>query len=143
MPTYRHDHSSSPTSGDLQKSKWRPVHRHYFGSPKRISIYVKFQPLNRFSRMIRQKNRFGPRRCLLGVKNFGKNFLTPKGGKNPLSHAFQWETKMPITFDPVDRSSRNLVYSIRAIGASMLYAHKPEIPKTKWPPTPSWIFRQI
>jgi hypothetical protein len=79
----------------------------------------------------------------LGVKNFSKNFLTPKGGKNPLSHAFQWETKMPITFDPVGRSSRNLVFRIRAIGASMPYAHKPEIPKTKWPPTPSWIFRQI
>ena len=111
----------------------------FFGS----SIRLQPKPLNRFSRIIRQKNRFGPRRCLLGVKNFGKNFLTPKGGKNPLSHAFQWETKMPITFDPVDRSSRNLVYSIRAIAASMLYAHKPEIPKTKWPPTPSWIFRQI
>ena len=77
-----------------------------------------------------------------GSKILEKNLWTPKGGKNPLSHAFQWETKMPITFDPVDRSSRNLVYSIRAIGASMLYAHKPEIPKTKWPPTPSWIFRQ-
>ena len=107
------------------------------------SIRLQPKPLNRFSRIIRQKNRFGPRKCLSGVKNFSKNFLTLKGGKNPLSHAFQWETKMPITFDPVDRSSRNLVYSIRAIGASMLYAHKPEIPKTKWPPTPSWIFRQI
>ena len=106
-------------------------------------IRVQPRPLNRFSRIIRQKNRFGPRKCLSGVKNFSKNFLTLKGGKNPLSHAFQWETKMPITFDPVDRSSRNLVYSIRAIAASMLYAHKPEIPKTKWPPTPSWIFRQI
>ena len=106
------------------------------------SIRLQPKPLNRFSRMIRQKNRFGPRRCLLGVKNFGKNFLTPKGGKNPLSHAFQWETKMPITFDSVGRSAWNLVYSIRAIGATMPYAHKPEIPKTKWPPTPSWIFRQ-
>ena len=105
-------------------------------------IRVQPRPLNRFSRIIRQKNRFGPRKCLLGVKKIPKIFLTPKGGKNPLSHAFQWETKMPITFDPVGRSSRNLVYSIRAIGASMLYAHKPEIPKTKWPPTPSWIFRQ-
>jgi len=107
------------------------------------SIRLQPKPLNRFSRIIRQKNRFGPRKCLSGVKNFSKFFLTPKFGKNPLSHAFQWETKMPITFDPVGRSSQNLVCSIRAIGASMRYAHKPEIPKTKWPPTPSWIFRQI
>ena len=28
------------------------------------------KPLNRFSRIIRQKNRFGTRRCLLGVKKF-------------------------------------------------------------------------
>ena len=69
------------------------------------SIRLQPKPLNRFSRIIRQKNRFGPRRCLLGVKNFPKNFWTPKGGKTPLSDAFQWETKMLITFEPVSRSS--------------------------------------
>ena len=104
------------------------------------SIRLQPKPLNRFSRIIRQKNRFGPRRCLLGVKNFPKNFLTPKGGKNPLSHAFQWETKMLITFEPVSRSSWNLVCSIRGTGATSHYAQKPEIPKTRWPPTPCWIF---
>ena len=116
MPTYRHDHSSSPTSGDLQKSKWRPVHRHYFGSPKRISIYVKFQPLNRFSRMIRQTNRFGPRRCLLRVTHFEKKMLTIKGAKAPFPR-ISMVIKMVIKYERVGRSSRHLIGIIRGSSA--------------------------
>ena len=47
------------------------------------SIRLQPKPLNRFSRIIRQKNRFGPRKCLSGVKNFSKNFLDPKRGQKP------------------------------------------------------------
>jgi len=50
---------------------------------------------------------------------------------------------MSITFDMVSRSSRSLVYSIRAIVATRSYAQKPNILKATWPPTPSWIFMQI
>ena len=56
------------------------------------SGYIQPKPLNRFWRFIRQKNRFGPRRCLWGVNKFPKKNFTPKMVKNPLSHAFQWET---------------------------------------------------
>ena len=81
-------------------------------------IRVQPKPLNRFWRLIRQKNRFGPRRCLWGVKKFPKNFFTPKMVKNPLSHAFQWETEMLITFERYGRSSPNLVCSILTAAAT-------------------------
>ena len=37
----------------------------------------------------------------------------------------------------------NLVDSIRSTGTTRHYAQKPEIPKTRWPSTPSWIFMQV
>jgi hypothetical protein len=40
-----------------------------------------------------------------GGQKFLKKFFDPKRGQNPLSHAFQWETKMLITFQPETRSS--------------------------------------
>jgi len=47
---------------------------------------------------------------------------------------------MLITLEWYSRSSLHLVCSITCDGATRPYAHKPEIHKTRWPPTPSWIF---